>query len=86
LSRQETLFRKFLRGLHKEELPQILMAFFIWIQGATSDLQCTVISGMQVTADESTAIHVKIPLPCNLYLAYYERGMNLCKFRVILVA
>ncbi|CAK9202056.1 unnamed protein product [Sphagnum troendelagicum] len=23
------------------------MAFFIWIQGATSDLQCTVISGMQ---------------------------------------
>jgi hypothetical protein len=39
-----------------------------------------------ITADESTTIHVKIPLPCNLYLAYYEREMNLCKFRVILVA
>jgi hypothetical protein len=39
-----------------------------------------------ITADESTTIDVKIPLPCNLYIAYYERGMNLCKFRVILVA
>jgi hypothetical protein len=31
-----------------------------------------------ITADKSTSIHVNIPLPCNLYLAYYQRGMNLC--------